>query len=130
MGKLSVFLRPSPADRTREVFLERFVDDQGEMVPFVVKSITSEENEAIAKKCMDKRGNVDTAAYGNHLIVACMAEPDLRSTEVCSYYGVMDPHMVPGRMFTVGEKQIIQDAIMDINDIKSAREKLDEAKNS
>ncbi len=129
MGKLSAFLKPSPAGRTKEVLLDRFTDEDGNVVPVVIKSITPEENEAISKRCMDREGNLDTVAYGNQLIVACVAEPDLRSTEVCGYYGVMDPHMVPGRMFTIGEKQIIQDAIMEINDIKAANERLKAAKN-
>ena len=47
MGKLSAFLRPSPAGKTKEVYLKRFVDEAGEVVPFVVKSIPPEENEKI-----------------------------------------------------------------------------------
>lgn len=129
MGKLSAFLRPSPAGKTKEVFLERFTDEEGKVVPVIVKSITPEENEMISRRCMDKSGRLDSVAYGNQLIVACMAEPDLKDAEVCKYYGVMDPNMVPGRMFSIGEKQIVQDAIMEINDLKTAKEKLDEAKN-
>ncbi len=129
MGKLSAFLRPSPAGRTKEVFLDRFVDDDGKKVPFVVKSISSEENEAISRTCR-KDGDLDSILYGNKVIVACMVEPDLRDAELCAYYGVMDPDMVPSRMFSVGEKQIISDAIFEINDVKAAQEKLAEAKNS
>lgn len=129
MSKLSAFLRPSPAGRTKEVFLDRFVDDDGKKVPFVVKSISSEENEAISRTCR-KDGDLDSILYGNKVIVACMVEPDLRDAELCAYYGVMDPDMVPSRMFSVGEKQIISDAIFEINDVKKAQEKLAEAKNS
>ena len=129
MSKLSAFLRPSPAGRTKEVFLDRFVDDDGKKVPFVVKSISSEENEAISRTC-SKDGDLDSILYGNKVIVACMMEPDLRDAELCAYCGVMDPDMVPSRMFSVGEKQIISDAIFEINDIKKAQEKLAEAKNS
>ena len=129
MGKLSAFLRPSPAGRTKEVFLDRFADDDGKKVPFVVKSISSEENEAISRTCR-KDGDLDSILYGNKVIVACMVEPDLRDAELCAYYGVMDPDMVPSRMFSVGEKQIISDAIFEINDVKKAQEKLAEAKNS
>lgn len=130
MGKLSAFLRPSPAGRTKEVFLDRFVDEEGEKVPFVVRSISSEENEAISRTCRDEDGDLDSILYGNKIIVACLVEPDLRDAELCAYYGVMDPDMVPSRMFSVGEKQIISDAIFEINDIKAAQEKLARAKNS
>lgn len=130
MGKLNAFLRPSPAGRTKEVFLEGFKDEGGNTVPFVVKCITPEENERISKKHMDENGRLDAAGYGNELIVACMVEPSLEDAELCKYYGTMNPTEVPGRMFTIGEKQLIQDAIMEINDLKEAKKKLNEAKNS
>lgn len=130
MGKLSAFLRPVPEGRTKEVFLDRFTDEDGNPVPFVVKCISAEENEAISRRCTDKNGNLDAIAFSNQTIVACMVEPDLKNSELCAYYGVMDPNMVPGRMFSIGEKQIISDAIFEINDINSANEKLSRAKNS
>jgi hypothetical protein len=130
MSKLSAFLKPSPAGKTKEVHLARFTDENGQIVPFVIKSITPEESERIARKCKDKKGNLDKAEYSNQLIVACMAEPDLRDSELCQFYGVMDPNMVPGRMFSIGEKNIISDAIMEINDLWMEQETLDEAKNS
>lgn len=129
MGKLSAFLRPSPAGRTKKVFLDRFTDEDGKVVPVVVKCITPEENQAISKKCRNEDGTLDTAAYGDRMFVECMVEPDLKDAELCKYYGTMDPHDVPNRMFTIGEKQIIQDAIMEINDIKAANERLNAAKN-
>ncbi|HBI63016.1 MAG TPA: phage portal protein [Lachnospiraceae bacterium] len=130
MSKLAAFLKPSPAGKTKEVRLARFTDENGEIVPFVIKSIAPEESEKIAKKCRDKKGNLDKTEYGNQLIVACMVEPDLRDEELCKFYGVMDPNMVPGRMFSIGEKNVISDAIMEINDFGMEQEKLDEAKNS
>ena len=51
----------------------------------------------------------------------CLVEPNLKDTELCTFYGVMDPADVPSIMFSVGEKQIIQDAISEINDIKAAQ---------
>ncbi|MCI8661429.1 MAG: hypothetical protein HFG54_14495 [Lachnospiraceae bacterium] len=130
MGKLSAFLKPAPAGRTKEVFLDRFTDEEGNPVPIVVKCISAEENEAISRRCTDKEGKLDNIMYGNQIIVACVVEPDLRDSELCAYYGVIDPNMVPGRMFSVGEKQIISGAIFDINDINMAQEKLAKAKNS
>lgn len=130
MGKLNAFLKPSPVGKTKQIMIDRFTDEEGKVVPIIVKSISPQENEEITNSCMDSNGKLDSAAYGNKLIVACMQEPNLKDSELCKFYGVMDPAMVPGIMFTIGEKQLIQDAIMDINDIKDARKKLDEAKNS
>lgn len=74
--------------------------------------------------------NLDAITYGNQLIAMCLVEPNLKDTELCTFYGVMDPADVPSIMFSVGEKQIIQDAISEINDIKAAQNVLKMAKNS
>ena len=83
MGKLSAFLRPSPAGRTKEVFLDRFVDEEGNKVPFVVRSITAGENDAISRKHRKEDGGLDDTAYGNELLVECLVEPDLKDAELC-----------------------------------------------
>lgn len=130
MGKLSAFLKPSPAGKTKEVYISRFTDEEGRVAPIVVKSITAGENELISRRCRDRKGSLDAIAYGNQLMVACVVEPDLKNAELCQHYGVIDPCDVPGVMFTTGEKQKIQDAIMEINDIKDEDERFLEAKNS
>ena len=95
----------------------------------MVKAITPKENEMIVKRNTEK-GKLNNVAYGNDMIVTCLETPNLKDTELCSFYGVMDPIEVPSLMFTIGEKQAIMDAISDINDIKMASSLLDEAKNS
>ena len=129
MGTLGAYLRPITAGKTKEIFLENFKDEDGKKIPFVVKAITPKENEMIVKRNTEK-GKLNNVAYGNELIVTCLETPNLKDTELCSFYGVMDPIEVPSLMFTIGEKQAIMDAISDINDIKMASRLLDEAKNS
>ncbi len=129
MGNLGAYLRPVPAGKIKEIFLENFKDEDGKKIPFVVKAITPKENEMIVKRNTEK-GKLNNVAYGNELIVTCLETPNLKDTELCSFYGVMDPIEVPSLMFTIGEKQAIMDAISDINDIKMASRLLDEAKNS
>lgn len=131
MSKLSAFLKPTPEGKKKEVILERFTDEKGKVVPFVIKSIRAADNDSLVRKNTDRKtGKFNSTTYSNQLIVACMVEPDLRSTEICDYYGTIDPNDVPGLMFTIGEKQIIQDAILEINDVNSAQDRLDAAKNS
>ena len=129
MGNLGAYLRPIPAGKTKEIFLENFKDENGNKIPFVVKAITPKENEMIVKRNTVK-GKLNSTTYGNELIVTCLETPNLKDTELCSFYGVMDPMEVPSLMFTIGEKQAIMDAISDINDIKMASSLMDEAKNS
>lgn len=129
MGNLGAYLRPIPAGKTKEIFLENFKDENGNKIPFVVKAITPKENEMIVKRNTVK-GKLNSTTYGNELIVTCLETPNLKDTELCSFYGVMDPMEVPSLMFTIGEKQAVMDAISDINDIKMASNLMDEAKNS
>ena len=108
MGNLGAYLRPVPAGKTKEFYLENFKDEKGEKIPFVVKAITPKENE---------------------MIVTCMETPNLKDAELCSFYGVMDPTEVPGLMFTIGEKNLVMDAVSEINDVKMASELKNAAKN-
>ena len=91
MSKLSAYFRPTPAGRTKEVYLENFKDEGGNPLPFVLQSISAEENEAITKSCTDRNGKLDSVAYSNKVLVACLKEPDLKSSELCQFYGVIDP---------------------------------------
>lgn len=128
MGNLGAYLRPIPAGKTKEIFLENFKDEKGNKIPFVVKAITPKENEMIVKRNTVK-GKLNSTTYGNELIVTCLETPNLKDTELCSFYGVMDPMEVPSLMFTIGEKQVVMDAITEINDIKMASNLMNEAKN-
>lgn len=57
-----------------------------------------------------------------------METPNLKDAELCSFYGVMDPTEVPGLMFTIGEKNLVMDAVSEINDVKMASELKNAAK--
>ena len=128
MGNLGAYLRPIPAGKTKEIFLENFKDEKGNKIPNVVKAITPKENEMIEKRNTIK-GKLNSTTYGNELIVTCLETPNLKDTELCSFYGVMDPMEVPSLMFTIGEKQVVMNAITEINDIKMASNLMNEAKN-
>lgn len=128
MGNLGAYLRPVPAGKTKEFYLENFRNDQGEKIPFIVKAITPKENETIVKRNTVK-GVLNSASYSNEMIVVCMETPNLKDAELCSFYGVMDPTEVPSLMFTIGEKNIVLDAIYDINDVKMSSELMTAAKN-
>lgn len=73
---------------------------------------------------------LDRSLYTRRLILACVKEPDLKDKEICDYYGVIDPLEVAGKMLSVGEYGILVDAIMELNGVNDAQEKLEEAKNS
>jgi len=138
MSALKAFLQPSVEGITKEVIIsERFKDEDGNPVPFVIKAISQKENEKLARMCR-KTAKVDgipvektdSILYTRRLILACVQEPDFSDQEMCKYYGTEDPLEVPSQMLSVGEYNRLSNAILELNDMKSMGEKIEEAKNS
>lgn len=111
MSKLSAFLHPVTAQEEKEVVIsKRFVDGQGNPVPFRIRSLTQDENDRITKQAtrqvkvngqpVETLDNVD---FSRRMVVAATVEPDFSSKEMCDAYGVLDPLLVPGKMLLSGE---------------------------
>lgn len=134
MSNLYAFLHPELPEQNEVVF-ERFKDENGNVVPFVIKPITAEENKALVKKCTvkDKAGkkNLDTARYQTCLVIAGTVVPDFTDAELCEGYGVIDPEMAVGRMLYAGEHMRLANEILKLSglDDESDEEDLEEAKN-
>ena len=111
MSKLSAFLHPVSAGEEKEIVIsKRFVDEKGEPVPFKIRALTQEENDAIIKKATRKYKEggqtverLDNVEFSRRMAVAATVEPDFTSKELCDAYGVMDPTLVPGKMLLSGE---------------------------
>ncbi len=123
MSNLSAFLNPVNTEETREVVIsQRFQDENGFPVPFVIRPISQEENERITKLAtrtikvngqpVDKLNNLE---YGRRLVVAATVTPDFASEELCVKYGTRDPLEVPPRMLLVGEYAKLSMAIMELS---------------
>lgn len=138
MSALKAFLQPSVAGVTKEIIVsDRFKDEKGEVVPFVIQAISQEENEALSTRSREEKvidgmpvKMLNDTVYSRRLMMACVKEPDLRDSELCKYYGTLDPEDVLGKMLSIGEYQILSKEVMAINGIKGKQEKLKEAKNS
>ena len=138
MSALKAFLQPPVSGKTKEVIIsERFVDEEGNIMPFVIQAISQEENEALAKKSrIEKIVNglpvetLDDITYTKRMMLACVKEPDLKDAELCKYYGVVDPLEVLSKMLSIGEYGALSEAVMQINGLKNKNERLKEAKNS
>ena len=131
MSKLKAFMKEAPTGKTKEIFIsERFQDDDGKQVPFIVKAITQDENEAIANRCRVD-GNLDNVKYTRNMIVECTVEPNFKDAELCQFFGVVAPTDVPSQMLTIGEYAELSRAVLDVNDLgKAYNEALKAAKNS
>lgn len=137
MATLHAFLHPEPIEKTKEVIISaRFKDENGEVVPFVIKNITQEENSALNKKCKRidtvkgmRVESFDSVKYTNMLVVACTIQPDFRASDICEAYKTIDPLDVPARMLTAGEFVKLTEEIMNLNDFDDAEKLEDDAKN-
>jgi hypothetical protein len=138
MSALKAFLQPVMAGVTKEVIVSnRFKDEEGNAVPFVIKAITQKENEKLARmsrKTFNVNGSpvekLDNLLYTKRLVLACVQEPDFSAQEMCNYYGTEDPLDVPSQMLSIGEYNRLSEAILELNGMKDAEDKLEEAKNS
>lgn len=132
MSKLSAFLHPVSAGEEKEIIIsKRFVDEKGEPIPFKIRAITQEENDAILKKStrrvrengqsVDKLDNVE---FSRRMVVAATVDPDFSSKEMCDTYGVMDPLLVPGKMLLAGEYARLAREISQLSGFEDMEEEL------
>lgn len=137
--RLNAFLHPVQPEGAKEVYIsDRFRDEEGKPVPFKIRALTQEENDATAKKCRrvrevsgQKQEYLDTTRFNRELVVLATVEPDFSSAEVCEAYGTRIPTQVPGKMLLAGEYSRLLREIMSLSgfDAESAAALEEEAKN-
>lgn len=126
MSNLSAFLKPAYTERKIEIIVgDRFLDEQGNPVPVVMKSLTQEQLQAIAKRSTHERKingrtvvDVDANEHLNRCFIAAIISPDLSSRELCAAYGVEDPVLLPPKMFLVDEYEKLAKAFAKLNGLK------------
>lgn len=123
MSRLSAFLHPAGMQEKKEIVIsKRFLDEEGNPVPFTIRPLTQEENDSITRRSTRqvKTGGqtaekLDSVEYSRRMVVAATVEPDFSSSELCQAYGVMDPLLVPGRMLLSGEYGKLLKEIMKLS---------------
>jgi hypothetical protein len=136
--KLAAFLKPIESKDVREIAIsERFVNEDGTIAKFAIRSIMQSENELLIKQATKvtrhngvKNEDYDRKDYQRRLVVACVETPDFKSEEMCKAYGCIDPLDVPGEMLRAGEFNMLVAAIMEFNGFKDLDTLMDEAGNS
>ena len=78
-------------EETKEVIISnRFKDQNGDLIPFKIKTISEEENRRIKEKSnvigsdqfKRKTKDLDSSLYQANLIVACTIEPNFKSSDL------------------------------------------------
>ncbi len=134
MSNLNAFLNPVRVENQEIIISERFKDEEGKPVPFVIRPISQSENDSLIRtstRTVKVNGQpvekLDNVVYGRRVVVAATVTPDFTSEELCRAYATMDPLEVPGKMLLVGEYTRLSSAIMALSGLKEDLE--EQAKN-
>lgn len=137
MSRLSAFLHPVTTQMEEEIVVSsRFLDEKGNPVPFKVRSLTQEENDALTKQSTRRikmdgliQDRLDNVEYTRRLVVAATVDPDFSSKELCDSFGVVDPLLVPGKLLLPGEYRKLCNKIMELSGFDETGAEEAEAKN-
>lgn len=143
MSNLSAFLAQNAVkvENVKHVVSKRFVDENGEPIPWEIRCITSIEDEAIRKACTKrvpipgKRNQftqeIDYNLYLGKLAAACTVFPNLNDVELQNSYGVMGADALLKTMLTPGEYADYLTKIQEVNGFEvTFEDAVEEAKNS
>lgn len=133
MSNITDFLAENvkPAIDKAEIKLERFKS------PFVVKTITQEENDALQKAHKRTRiakggrrvTDLDSDAYTDSLMTACILVPDLKNADLQKSYGTQgDEAGTLKAMLTIGEYAELSEKILEINGFDDEEELVEDVK--
>lgn len=127
MSKLSAFLHPVETQLEKEVVVSnRFRNEDGSPVPFKVRALTQEENDALVRKATrvevkngQRMEHLDSVDYARRMVVAATMDPDFTSKDLCDAFGVVDPLLVPGKMLLSGEYNRLMQAIASLSSVEN-----------
>lgn len=127
MSNLNAFLKPAYRERKIEIVLgDRFLNEDGTPEPVIMKSLTQEQlNEIARASTHDKKiggrvvQEVDATEHLNRCLVESIIFPDLRNADLCASCGAgADPTLVPSKLFLIDEFEILAKAFAKLNGIK------------
>lgn len=127
-----------PVENVKKMISDRFVDEEGKIIPFEIRAITTEEESLIRKSCMVevtvkkhmKMKQVNQEAFMAKLSAKCVVYPDLKNEELQNSYGVRGDEELLKVMLLPGEYAELLNAVQEINGYsKDMNELVEEAKN-
>ena len=143
MSKFSRFMKQNKVIKENTTFpaTKSLVDENGKPLEWVLKPLTTRENENIRDECMIEvpvkgkpnvyRPKLNTSLYIAKMLCACVVEPNLYDKELQDSYGVMKPEDLLKEMIDdPGEYQALAAFAQDFNGFNTTLEdKVEEAKN-
>ena len=141
MSDLSFFLAANAEKRENKkvVVSTRFKNKDGKPVPWEIRSVSLEEDEALRKSCTKKvqvtgRKNqlttdFDANAYLLKLVARAVVYPDLNNEELQNSYGVMGAEQLLKVMLYKDEFDMLAEEVTRVTEREDINDLVDEAKN-
>ena len=133
---LESFMLKDEVKEVEYVASNRFVDKEGKVEKWKLKTITADENDAIRKQCYKQvqvgkrmKQEFDTVKYLELLADKCVVYPDLHNVELQDFYNEMDSiKLLKKYLLNTGEYDDLMQEIQEINGY-SLDDAVEEAKN-
>lgn len=143
MSKFSRFMKQNKIKKENTTFAptKSLLDENGEPIKFIIKPLTTKENEDIREACTVDipvtgkpnifRPKLNTSKYLAKMLCSCIIEPNLFDKELQDSYGVMAPEdLIKEMIDDPGEYQDFVTFIQNFNGFNvSLEDKVDNAKN-
>lgn len=143
MSKFSKFMKQNKIKKENTTFAptKSLLDENGEPIKFVIKPLTTKENEDIREACTVDipvtgkpnmfRPKLNSSKYLAKMLCSCIIEPNLFDKELQDSYGVMTPEDLIREMIDdPGEYQDFVVFVQNFNGFNvSLEDKVSEAKN-
>ena len=143
MSKFSRFMKQNKIKKENTTFAptKSLLDENGEPIKFVIKPLTTKENEDIREACTVDipvtgkpnmfRPKLNTSKYLAKMLCSCIIEPDLFDKELQDSYGVMTPEDLIREM--IDDRGEYEDFVVCDHDFNgfnvTLEDKVSEAKN-
>jgi hypothetical protein len=124
MSLSAFFANNVQSEITEEVVVsERFKDEDGNPIPWKLRTMTEAENEQLRKSSTkmqkQKKGmqlpDLDPDLYVAKMVVACVVYPNLKDAELLQSYGVMAADELLKKMLLAGEYATLAEKVQEIN---------------
>ena len=136
---LSAFLAQNAliVENEKHVISNRFIDDKGNPIPWEIRALSEDENQAIRKSCTKFSGRkgprtpeIDYDLYLSKITAESVVFPNLKNAELQKSYGVLGANELLKAMLTAGEYANLLEVVQEVNGFNSDMEDLvEEAKN-
>ncbi|TCJ04095.1 phage tail assembly chaperone [Cytobacillus praedii] len=118
MSKLQAFFSQNVKfNKQLDVIIsERFIDENGKLIPWKIRSMSEKENELIRKNTpRDKKGNIEGESYAAKLVTESVVFPNLKDPDLQKSYGVMGAEDLLKEMLLSGEYSRLCQKVQEAN---------------